>query len=81
MAYETLNRLKWSGELGKCSVIIRSRGSQSDEKVIDGAEIGEIKKTYFTYSHYERETVIPNHRILRITKEGKTLWMKKTKKG
>lgn len=78
MAYEELNKLKWTGKLACCSVVIRHRGAPNDEKLILGRQITETKKTYFLYREEGRdmETHIPMHRVLRVMLGEKTIWEK-----
>lgn len=75
MAYDVLGKLKWKNRLGECEIIIRHRGAPNDRKVVSGAAIKEVKKSYFTYSN-GRETFIPNHRILEIRRKGEKIWKK-----
>ncbi len=49
MVYNTLNRLKWTGRLPECRVVILHRGAPKDEKSILGRDITEIKKSHFLY--------------------------------
>lgn len=73
MVYNVLNRMKWTGKLGGCEVVILHRGAPRDRKVIAGTSITEVKKSYFSYSN-ERETTIPMHRILEVRHQGKVIW-------
>ncbi len=77
MVFQTLNRLKWEGRLSEAEIIILSRGSPQDRKVIPGRKVTEVKKTYFCYREGDRETFIPNHRVLEIRVGGKELWKRK----
>jgi uncharacterized protein (UPF0248 family) len=79
MAFGTLNRLKWTGRLSSCSVVILHRGAPGDRKVINGGDITELKKSCFTYSSSGRECTIPLHRVLEIRADGDTLWRRRTK--
>jgi uncharacterized protein (UPF0248 family) len=81
MAFQTINRLKWEGKLSLCRVKILHRGAPGDEKEIEGRNIREVKKSYFTYESGGRETFIPLHRIRTIECAVETVWKKKTKKG
>jgi len=78
MAYQTLNKLKWTGKLNKSKVIILHRGAPEDRKIISGKDITEVHKHYFLYktSDDSEETLIPMHRILEIELDGKTIWKK-----
>jgi uncharacterized protein (UPF0248 family) len=77
MVFQTLNRLKWKGDLEKAEIIILSRGSPEDRKTISGRKVISIKRSHFYYKENERETFIPNHRVLEIRKGGRTIWKRK----
>jgi uncharacterized protein (UPF0248 family) len=77
MVFQTLNKLKWEGGLEGTEVVILSRGSPKDRKTISGRKIISIKRSHFYYRDNDRETFIPNHRVLEIRKEGKTIWKRK----
>ncbi|MFH0956788.1 MAG: RNA repair domain-containing protein [Candidatus Aenigmatarchaeota archaeon] len=81
MAFQTLNRLKWEGKLSLCRVKILHRGAPGDEKAVEGRDIREVKKSYFTYESVGKETFIPLHRVRKIECAGETVWKKKTVKG
>jgi hypothetical protein len=82
MAFETLNRLKWTGRLEKAQIVFIHRGAENDRKTISGDKITSLKRSHFYYKDNARETYIPNHRVLEIRLEGKVLWKKKiTPKG
>jgi uncharacterized protein (UPF0248 family) len=81
MAFQTLNRLRWEGGIEGCEVIIRHRGAPGDVKAVECCHIRDVKKTYFTYGSGERETRIPNHRIIEIREGGKSLWRRSTARG
>jgi len=77
MVFQTLNRLRWKGDLEKAEIIILSRGSPGDRKAIPGDMVKDIKKSHFYFKDKDRETFIPNHRVLEIRMEGKTIWRRK----
>lgn len=79
MAYNTLNKLKWTNKLDKCEIIIKHRGAKNNIKNISGPDVTEIKKSYFCYKDNDKETFIPLHRILEIKFEGKIIWKRKNK--
>jgi len=80
MAYNELNRLKWTGRLAEARVAIRHRGAPNDEKVISGSQITEVHKTHFLcMDESGNEIHIPMHRILKIESEGRVLWQKRGK--
>ena len=81
MAYQTLNRLKWTGRLDGCEVVILHRGAPDNRRVIRGRDISAVKKSCFYYIENDREMVMPLHRILEIRSEGKMLWKRSTAKG
>jgi uncharacterized protein (UPF0248 family) len=78
MAFETLNKLKWTNKLAKAEIVFVHRGAENDMKAVSGGKITEVKRSHFCYTENGRETHIPNHRILEIRLEGKVLWKKKT---
>lgn len=73
MASDVLNKLKWTGKLKGCEIVIRHRGAESDEKTVSGSDVTEVKKSYFLYRN-GKETFIPMHRILEIKLNGKSIW-------
>ncbi|MEM2954921.1 MAG: RNA repair domain-containing protein [Candidatus Nanoarchaeia archaeon] len=77
MIFDILNKLKWTGKLNEVEIIIIHRGAEKNQKIIYGSEITEIKRSHFYYKDGEKETYIPNHRVLEIRCEGKILWKKK----
>ncbi|NIO19456.1 MAG: DUF504 domain-containing protein [Candidatus Aenigmarchaeota archaeon] len=81
MVFQTLNKLKWKGDLKKAEVVILSRGSPNDRKTISGRKIISIKRSHFYYKDNDRETFIPNHRVLEIRMEGKNIWKRKISRG
>ena len=78
MAFETLNRLKWKGELPGCEVVILHRGAEDDRKLIHGTDITAVKRSYITCRHEKGESFIPLHRVLEIRHGGKVLWKRRT---
>jgi uncharacterized protein (UPF0248 family) len=70
-------RLKRTGRIGNCRIRIAHRGAPDGTKLIQGADVREVKKSYFTYENYGRETFIPLHRVKDIDSGGKTVWKKK----
>lgn len=76
MVFQTLNKLKWTGKLSKCRIVIIHRGAPDDRKVITGNQLTEVKRSYFSYELQGRETTIPNHRVLEIILDGKVIWKK-----
>lgn len=77
MVFETLNKLKWTGELAKVEIVFIHRGAENDRKTISGRNIISIKRSHFYYRDSDRETFIPNHRVLEIRVEGKVIWRKR----
>jgi hypothetical protein len=77
MAFEALNRLKWTGRLGKAEIVFVHRGAPGDVKTVSGASITQLKRSHFYYKDNGRETHIPNHRIVEVRLEGKVLWQKR----
>ncbi len=81
MVFQTLNKLKWTGKLGRCEVTIISRGSPGDRKKIHGDFITEVKKDHFIFSEKSKETFIPNHRVVEIKADGEIIWRRSSEKG
>ena len=81
MAFETLNRLKWTGALAKAEITFVHRGAPGDVKTVSAAKVTELKRSHFYYKDNGRETHIPNHRIVEVRMEGKVLWQKRTNTG
>jgi len=76
MASNFLNKLKWTNRLDNCEIVIRHRGAENDEKVIEGGTLTEVKRSYFSYMERGKEVTIPMHRILRIKVNDKVLWQR-----
>jgi uncharacterized protein (UPF0248 family) len=74
MVFQTLNRLKWSGRLKSCRIVILHRGAKDNKKVVEGSLVTEIKRSYFLYREKGRETFIPNRRVLEIRVNGRAVW-------
>ena len=74
MAYQTLNRLKWTGKLEGSEIVIRHRGAPQEMKVIPGSKVTQVKKSHFYYQDGGRESFIPMHRVLKIRKNGEDIW-------
>lgn len=77
MVYNVLNRLKWTGKLKDCEVVILHRGAEGDRKTIKGRNIGEVKKGHFLYGD-GKETHIPYHRVLEVRAGGKVVWKRRS---
>ena len=77
MVFQTLNKLKWTGKLDRCEVVILHRGAPQDRKIITGDKITEVKKSYFSYDSGREDVTIPLHRILEIRMDGKIVWKRK----
>lgn len=75
-ARELLNKLKWHPEkdIDKVEVTIIHRGAPRDRKTIDGVDIGDIGSKFFEVKQHENSVRIPYHRILKIERDGETLW-------
>jgi len=73
MAYNTLNRLKWTERLPLCPVVIRHRGAPGDRKVVQGSDITEVRKGCFSYVA-GTETTILMHRILEVRVGPEVTW-------
>ncbi len=86
MVFQTLNRLKWKGLLGKAEIVIIHRGGERGVRHIPGSSITELRKSYFYYMPEplgqnrapSRETYIPLHRVIEIRLDGKTVWKRST---
>jgi uncharacterized protein (UPF0248 family) len=79
MAYETLNRLKWTGRLDRAVIVILHRGAKNNRKSIAGAAVTEVRKSYFSYQEGGKETTIPFHRVGEILCDGKVIWRRHAK--
>ena len=77
MAFEAINRLKWTGRLAGAEITFVHRGAENDMKTIPGAKISYLKRSHFCYEDGDRETHIPNHRILEVRLGGNVLWKKR----
>lgn len=81
LARDLLNKLKWTGKLKGCEIVILHRGTPSNKRVINSEQITEIKKSNFMYKDKKGfEIFIPMHRVLEIRMRGKVVW-KRNKKG
>ena len=81
MAFDTLNRLKWTGKIHLCEIVILHRGAPGDRKVIGGSKVTQVKKSYFYYKESDTERLIPLHRVMEIRLGGETIWKRSTSKG
>jgi len=62
---DILNEIKWKGlDASRCEVFYIHRGAPNDTKVVRGDEIENITSSFFILSE---GTMIPYHRIFRIT--------------
>ncbi len=69
---EVLNELKWHrGRLSDASIIYLHRGAPGDRRTVNGSEIVELERSFFTTD----ESKIPYHRIRRIVLDGETLYV------
>ncbi len=68
---QVLNRLKW-GEGGLSGTVVTyvHRGGPDDLAMINGEEIAELGRSFFTVGQGR----IPYHRILKIEKDGKVVF-------
>jgi hypothetical protein len=68
-----LNELKWCKEYDfeKVEIIYLHRGAPGNIKELKGSEIAEIGRSFITT---KEDTMIPYHRVLKITYNGKTLF-------
>jgi uncharacterized protein (UPF0248 family) len=76
MVFQTLNKLKWTGKIKDCKVIIRDSKESDNRKIISGQNITELKKTYLLYKSRDEEVFIPLHRIAEIRYKERLLWRK-----
>jgi len=58
-------------KLEDLKIVIRHRGAPNDEKEIDGRDVIEVRKNFFTYKSEGEEIYIPAHRIIRIFEKPK----------
>ena len=81
MAFNTINRLKWTGKLGRCEIVILHRGAPDDKRIVPGAMVTQVKKSCFYYKDGDREGFIPMHRVQEIRLDGETIWKRSTREG
>lgn len=83
MAFETLNKLRWTGKLAECEVVILHRGAPHDQKTIPGSKITQVKKSHFYYKDGAggRESFIPLHRVLIVRLRDEVIWKRSTRRG
>ncbi len=69
---DTLNKLKWCKgfDIKKAEIWYRHRGVPGDVKVLSGKDIVSIGKTFME----TKTSIIPYHRVLKITYRGKILF-------
>jgi len=69
---EILNELKWRGrsEIVEAEIHYLHRGAPHDIRVMSGAEIQELGRSFFTTADSE----VPYHRIKRIIFRGKVIF-------
>jgi len=84
MAYRVLGKLKWTGKLEHCTIVILHRGAPGNLKAISGASVTEVRRTYFSYASADgagkpHETTIPMHRVMEISVNGQVVWRRKPK--
>lgn len=83
MVFQTLNKLRWTGKLPLCQVLILHRGAPDDRKIVPGSQITQVKKSYFYYKDGKEgnaEKFIPLHRVLEIIVNGEVMWKRKNSK-
>ncbi len=69
---EVLNELKWHrGRLSDASITYLHRGAPGDRRTVNGSEIVELERSFFTTA----ESRIPYHRIRRIELDGEILYL------
>jgi uncharacterized protein (UPF0248 family) len=75
---EVLNKLKWqSADLKDSKITIVHRGAPRNIRIIDGADIIELGRSFMRVASPEEEAEIPYHRIIQIEVKGKILWQKR----
>ncbi|MGD0057757.1 MAG: RNA repair domain-containing protein [Methanomassiliicoccales archaeon] len=69
---EVLTKLKWGpgSDIRDAEIHFLHRGAPNDTKVIKGADIVELERSFFVTT----EGVIPYHRIRKVMCRGKTLY-------
>ena len=80
MVIQTLNRLKSTGRLKNCEIVILHRGAENNRKIIRGEEVAEVKRSYFLFSEQGKEIFIPNHRVVEIRLDKKAIWKRSHEK-
>jgi len=64
------NQIKWTGDLAEAKVIYLHRGAPGNQRVLSGDSILAVRPWYLE----TESTVIPYHRILQVTYQGKILF-------
>jgi len=67
---DLLNEIKWTKNLAHIEIWILHRGAPRNTKIISGAEIHALEKSFFKTS----TATIPYHRILKIVYNGTVLF-------
>ncbi|MBN1538832.1 MAG: DUF504 domain-containing protein [Candidatus Thermoplasmatota archaeon] len=76
---DILLREKWSGDgLSDISVEFKDRGSPGDTGSIKGPSISHIGRSFMELDH---GGMVPFHRVIRISHQGKTIWKRDIKGG
>jgi len=65
-----LNEIKWTKDLQKIEIWYLHRGAPHDTKVITGAEIVSLGRSFLETT----SATIPYHRIIKVLYEGETLF-------
>lgn len=75
---EALNELKWRLDaLHEAEIHYVHRGAPSDSRVVQGARIVELGRSFFTLRDRRGVTSIPYHRVYRIERGGETVWKRR----
>ncbi len=75
---DVLNELKWRHDaLDEAVVYYVHRGAPDDTRTVAGDRILELHQSWIEIPGPEGSTMIPYHRVLRIDRGDKTIWLRR----
>lgn len=78
MAFQVLNKLKFTDRLAQAHVTFTDRGSPGDQGSFMGCDITSLAKDHLTFRNERgKETFLPLHRILEVRIGTTVLWKKR----
>ena len=82
MAFNNLNRLKYTNKLAQAKITFTDRGAPDDKTTIMGCDITGLAKGFFLFkSESGNEVHISMHRVLQIELEGNVIWKRRPGQG